>query len=75
MLVILVLSMKLFLVLLKVLVRIMSGDGDTRNPRRTADGPKLLIMVNIRAVEPDFKKSNKKSDAQGACRRLYPTFA
>ena len=25
------------------------------------------------AVEPDFKKSNKKSDAQGACRRLYPT--
>ena len=28
-----------------------------------------------RAVEPDFKKSNKKSDAQGACRRLYPTFA
>ena len=31
--------------------------------------------VKIRAVEPDFKKSNKKSDAQGACRRLYPTFA
>ena len=33
------------------------------------------IGVYIRAVEPDFKKSNKKSDAQGACRRLYPTFA
>ena len=31
--------------------------------------------VKIRAVEPDFKKSNKKSDAQGACRRLYLTFA
>ena len=31
--------------------------------------------VEIRAVEPDFKKSNKKSDAQGACRRFYPTFA
>ena len=27
------------------------------------------------AVEPDFKNSNKKSNAQGACRRLYPTFA
>ena len=24
----------------------------------------------IRAVEPDFKKSNTKSDAQGACIRL-----
>ena len=30
--------------------------------------------VPSRAVEPDFKKYNKKSDAQGACRRLYPTF-
>ena len=32
----------------------------------------LIISILIRAVEPDFKKSNKKSDAQGACRRLYP---
>ena len=29
--------------------------------------------VWTRAVEPDFKKFNKKSDAQGDCRRLYPT--
>ena len=35
----------------------------------------LSQSVGTRAVEPDFKKSNKKSDAQGACRRLYPTFA
>ena len=35
----------------------------------------MPLHVAIRAVEPDFKKSNKKSDAQGACRRLYPTFA
>ena len=35
----------------------------------------FLELVWHRAVEPDFKKSNKKSDAQGACRRLYPTFA
>ena len=28
--------------------------------------------MQIRAVEPDFKKSNKKSDTQGACIRLYP---
>ena len=29
----------------------------------------------IRAVEPDFKKSNKKPDAKVGYRRLYPTFA
>ena len=34
-----------------------------------------MCMERTRAVEPDFKKSNKKSDVQGACRRLYPTFA
>ena len=34
-----------------------------------------VVAHHTRAVEPDFKKSNKKSDAQGACRRLYPTFA
>ena len=34
-----------------------------------------IASVGSRAVEPDFKKSNIKSDAQGACRRLYPTFA
>ena len=28
------------------------------------------IGVPLRAVEPDFEKSNKKSDAQGACIRL-----
>ena len=28
----------------------------------------------IRAVEPDFKKSNKKPDAKVGYRRLYPTF-
>ena len=27
----------------------------------------------IRAVEPDFKKSNKKPDAKVGYRRLYPT--
>ena len=36
---------------------------------------KKMPNITTRAVEPDFKKSNKKSDAQGACRRLYPTFA
>ena len=30
--------------------------------------------VRIRAVEPDFKKSNKKPDAKVGYRRLYPTF-
>ena len=42
------------------------------------DGRRMMYSRNwivIRAVEPDFKKSDKKSDAQGACRRLYPTFA
>ena len=29
--------------------------------------------VRIRAVEPDFKKSNKKPDAKVGYRRLYPT--
>ena len=32
-------------------------------------------MFLIRAVEPDFKKSNKKPDAKVGYRRLYPTFA
>ena len=31
--------------------------------------------VRIRAVEPDFKKSNNKPDAKVGYRRLYPTFA
>ena len=35
----------------------------------------FAYWVEIRAVESDFKKYNKKSDAQGACRRLYPTTA
>ena len=35
----------------------------------------IFMLMLTRAVEPDFKKSNKKSDAQGAYRRLYPTFA
>ena len=30
-------------------------------------------MVQIRAVEPDFKKSNNKPDAKVGYRRLYPT--
>jgi len=33
----------------------------------------LIIRVKIRAVEPDFKKSNKKPDAKVGYRRLYPT--
>ena len=32
-----------------------------------------LSTVGIRAVEPDFKKSNKKPDAKVGYRRLYPT--
>ena len=35
----------------------------------------MIICVGIRAVEPDFKKSNKKPDATVGYRRLYPTFA
>ena len=34
----------------------------------------MIICVGIRAVEPDFKKSNKKPDAKVGYRRLYPTF-
>ena len=34
-----------------------------------------MRWVRIRAVEPYFSKSNKKCYAQGAYRRLYPTFA
>ena len=38
--------------------------------------PMLIFMLMLtRAVEPGFKKSYKKSDAQGASRRFYPTFA
>ena len=33
-----------------------------------------VVMVVIRAVELDFKKSNKKSDAQGAYRKSNLTF-
>ena len=33
------------------------------------------VWIEIRAVEPDFKKSNKKPDAKVGYRRLYPTFA
>ena len=35
----------------------------------------IFMLMLTRAVEPGFKKSNKKSDAQGASRRFYPTFA
>ena len=34
---------------------------------------KKLDSIYIRAVEPDFKKSNKKPDAKVGYRRLYPT--
>ena len=36
---------------------------------------KLEKSILNRAVEPDFKKSNKKPDAKVGYRRLYPTFA
>ena len=35
----------------------------------------VIKCVRPRAVEPDFKKSNKKPDAKVGYRRLYPTFA
>ena len=39
------------------------------------DGTEDFFQVMTRAVEPDFKKSNKKPDAKVGYRRLYPTFA